>query len=224
MIVLHDNTLFLLGCLKVKKSLYPLINTGSTQENRKIVDMDVKQQNKCAMTWDFQQCGMCDKQRLRPACSYAQTDRSLWMSLIYSMILKLLTEHHLEFLILKGGWSGSSESTLVKTPHYWKSHVAAQMHLLTHFTTGMEAVAVKCLNSRMISSASRTVATRRLSGRCWASIDALEKRDNETLLARHKHLIGPRHEKTCLWGFATKRDSNQSPQLQRLARKMRFRL
>ena len=30
------------------------------------------------------------------------------------MIVKLLTEHHLEFLSLKGGCIGSSESTLVK--------------------------------------------------------------------------------------------------------------
>ena len=33
------------------------------------------------------------------------------------MTLKLLTEHHLEFLSLKGGCTGSSESTLVKLPH-----------------------------------------------------------------------------------------------------------
>ena len=30
------------------------------------------------------------------------------------MIVKLLTEHHLEFLSLKGGCRGPSESTLVK--------------------------------------------------------------------------------------------------------------
>ena len=30
------------------------------------------------------------------------------------MIVKLLTENHLEFLSLKGGFTGSSESTLVK--------------------------------------------------------------------------------------------------------------
>ena len=41
------------------------------------------------------------------------------------MIVKLLTEHHLEFLSLKGGCRGSSESTLVKMPHCWKSRVAA---------------------------------------------------------------------------------------------------
>ena len=29
-----------------------------------------------------------------------------------------MTEHHLEFLSLKGGWTGSSESTLVKIPHF----------------------------------------------------------------------------------------------------------
>ena len=43
------------------------------------------------------------------------------------MSVKLLTEHHLEFLRLKGGCTGSSESTLVKIPHRWKSHVAAQL-------------------------------------------------------------------------------------------------
>ena len=43
----------------------------------------------------------------------------------YSMIVKLLIEHHLQFLSLKGGCRGSSESTLVKMPHCWKSHVVA---------------------------------------------------------------------------------------------------
>ena len=33
------------------------------------------------------------------------------------MIVKLLTEHHLEFLSLKGGCRGSSEYTHVKMPH-----------------------------------------------------------------------------------------------------------
>ena len=41
--------------------------------------------------------------------------------------VKLLTEHHLEFLSLKGGCTGSSESTFVKMPHCWKSHVTAHM-------------------------------------------------------------------------------------------------
>ena len=43
------------------------------------------------------------------------------------MSVKLLTEHHLEFLSLKGGCIGLSESTLVKMPHCWKSHVMAQL-------------------------------------------------------------------------------------------------
>ena len=45
------------------------------------------------------------------------------------MSVKLLTEHNLEFLRLKGGCTGSSESALVKLPHCWKSHVAAHMCL-----------------------------------------------------------------------------------------------
>ena len=47
------------------------------------------------------------------------------------MSVKLLTEHHLEFLSLKGGCTCSPESTLVKMPHCWKSHVAAQIALST---------------------------------------------------------------------------------------------
>ena len=44
------------------------------------------------------------------------------------MIVKLLTEHHLEFLSLKGGCRGWSESTLVKMSNCLKSHVTAQMY------------------------------------------------------------------------------------------------
>ena len=42
------------------------------------------------------------------------------------MIIKLLTEHHLEFLSLKRGCRGTSKSTHVKMPHCWKSHATAQ--------------------------------------------------------------------------------------------------
>ena len=41
------------------------------------------------------------------------------------MIVKLLTEHHLEFVSLKGGCRGLSESTLVEMSNCWKSNVAA---------------------------------------------------------------------------------------------------
>ena len=43
------------------------------------------------------------------------------------MIFKLLTEHHLEFLSLTGGCTGSTESTLVKMSNCWKSYAAAQL-------------------------------------------------------------------------------------------------
>ena len=62
---------------------------------------------------------------VRPATPQLRL-RVCW-SLEYSMIVKLLTEHHLEFLSLKGGCRGSSESTHVKIPHCWKSHTLAQL-------------------------------------------------------------------------------------------------
>ena len=43
------------------------------------------------------------------------------------MIVKLLTERHLEFLSLTGGCRGSSESTLFKMSNCWKSHALAQI-------------------------------------------------------------------------------------------------
>ena len=43
------------------------------------------------------------------------------------MSVKILTEHYLMFLNLQGGCTGSAESTLVKMPHSWKSHVTAQI-------------------------------------------------------------------------------------------------
>ena len=82
---------------------------------------------------------MCDQQRLRPACAYAQSDQSLFLSLEYStgMSVKLLTEHVLEFLSLKGGCRGSSKTTLVKMPHCWKSHVTAHLFLVEYTGLGV---------------------------------------------------------------------------------------
>ena len=44
------------------------------------------------------------------------------------MIVKLLTEHHLEILSLKGGCRGSSESTLVKMFIFCKSYAASHYY------------------------------------------------------------------------------------------------
>ena len=47
------------------------------------------------------------------------------------MTVKLLTEHNLEILSLKRDYTGSSESTLVKMPHFCESHVTAQFAMKT---------------------------------------------------------------------------------------------
>ena len=43
------------------------------------------------------------------------------------MIVKLPSEHNLEFLSLKGGCRGSYQSAHVKMPHCWKSHALDQI-------------------------------------------------------------------------------------------------
>ena len=45
------------------------------------------------------------------------------------MTVKLLTEHHLEFLSLRRICTGSSESSHVKMPHCLKSHVAFHVYI-----------------------------------------------------------------------------------------------
>ena len=64
------------------------------------------------------------------------------------MIVKLLTEHHLEFLSLKGGCRGSSESTLVKMSNCWKSHAAAQLYKSRYLRGMLTAVSVLLKISR----------------------------------------------------------------------------
>ena len=52
---------------------------------------------------------------------------SLCYSLEYSLCVKLLTEYHLECIILYRDYTGSYETTLVKMQNCWKSQVAANM-------------------------------------------------------------------------------------------------
>ena len=59
------------------------------------------------------------------------------------MIVKLLTENHLEFLSLKGGWTDSSESTHVKMSLCWKSHALAHIEAIHKSFKAMELSAKK---------------------------------------------------------------------------------
>ena len=65
------------------------------------------------------------------------------------MIVKLLTEHHLEFLSLKGGCRGSSVSTwFVKMSNCWKSHAGA--HLSSFFMHSLYLRKMPRSNSKSI--------------------------------------------------------------------------
>ena len=59
------------------------------------------------------------------------------------MTVKLLTEHHFEFLRLKGGCRGLDVSTLVKMPHCWNfscggsiSFETATVYFIVSLTNG----------------------------------------------------------------------------------------
>ena len=59
------------------------------------------------------------------------------------MTVKILTDHQLEFLNLKGGGTRLSESTLVKMPYCWKSQVPA--HLFSVYLKTID-----CLNIELL--------------------------------------------------------------------------
>ena len=50
------------------------------------------------------------------------------------MTVQLLSKQHLEFLSLAGGCTGLSESTFVKMPHCWKSHVTPHDFVIFRFS------------------------------------------------------------------------------------------
>ena len=70
------------------------------------------------------------------------------------MIVKLLTEHHFEFLSLTGGCIVSSESTHVKMPHCWKSHATAYF---IYYRSAMPCTGFKDISSRLRSAGMNTV-------------------------------------------------------------------
>ena len=65
----------------------------------------------------------------------AKAQISLCKSVEHSMTINLLTEQHLEYTSLKEGSTDSSEYTLVKMPHCWKSYVMAQIIAKLHRRT-----------------------------------------------------------------------------------------
>ena len=69
------------------------------------------------------------------------------------MIVKLLTEHHLEFLSLKGGCTGSSESAHVKMPHFGN---------LMHWITNNKEIRQCCVSSTVCFTQRGTIAAQLL--------------------------------------------------------------
>ena len=71
-------------------------------------------------------------------------------------VLKLLAEHNLEFLTLKGCYRGSSESTLVKMPQCWKSHTVAHMSKTSYHMGLYNAKNLSKVRFKPVSSATET--------------------------------------------------------------------
>ena len=87
------------------------------------------------------------------------------------MSVKLLTEHHLEFLSLNGGCTGSFESTLVKMSICWRSHATAHIWAPTWENMSSEVCEQQrlrqaCASARCIGSSESTLVKMSI---CWRS-------------------------------------------------------
>ena len=111
------------------------------------------------------------------------------------MTVKLLTKQHLVFLSLKGGCTGSSESTHVKMSHCWKSHVAAQMQLFKYvdiagkieFTPGLPTVKKELFKRMPSSNLTKVIATYK-TVRFY--LLALQREDSVFTLASGSYYLG----------------------------------
>ena len=68
------------------------------------------------------------------------------------MTIKQLAKHHLECLSLKEDCTGSSESTHVKRPHCWKSHVLAYISDISGMAMERTTVVSSTADSKLILS------------------------------------------------------------------------
>ena len=87
------------------------------------------------------------------------------------MIVKLLTEHHLACLSLKGGCRGSSESTHVKMPHCWKSCATAHLSLrsLSIFECPFTHVFLYVFSVFLVEPEGKDVQKCLTAGKIWTS-------------------------------------------------------
>ena len=100
------------------------------------------------------------------------------------MTVKLLTEYYLEFLSLKGGCTGSSESTLVKMPRCWKSHVEAQLYLGLIVTKPVFRVFDE--DPKMTCSVSETVYIFEMFNKAGLEIMLFNQRITKELVRMHR--------------------------------------
>ena len=124
-----DRTSF--GISKLSRRLHRLVRVSSCQyatlleitcNSSYLIDFRLSRDMRFPTMWYVQPAKPQISLRI-----YAQSDQSPCLSLEYSMNIKLLTEHLLEFLSFQGDCTGLSESIHVKMPHCWKSHVTAQI-------------------------------------------------------------------------------------------------
>ena len=108
------------------------------------------------------------------------------------MIVKLLIEHHLEFLSLKGGCRCSSESTYVKMPHCWKFHALAQMVFSVQFQDVCHDLL--CDVGRIYRNGSCVSAFKHSMGLCFKISIQLEEIHNMNGMDKHSDSIQRDHD------------------------------
>ena len=105
--------------------IYLLILFAMIKFSKKLLNLQYP--NPCEPRHEISNNVVCATSKASDQPAHTRSLIRAFASRLNILSVKLLTEHHLEFLRLKGGCTGLSVSTLVKIPHCWKSHVTAQI-------------------------------------------------------------------------------------------------
>ena len=141
------------------------------------------------------------------------------LSLEYSMSVKLLTEHHVEFLSIKEGCTDSFESALVILPHCWKPRVTAHMtdsFSVYTFRTSEIIILYICLSETILSWERSGSVVECLTRDRGAGDSSLTSFTALWPWARHSHpglvLVQPRKTRPYITGrsLMERKESNQT--------------
>ena len=120
--------------VSLSKNIYPSLVLVQPRKTRPFITerllMGHKESNQTNKQHEISNNLACSTSKGSDQSGHTHSLIIAFASCLNILTLRPLTKHYLVFLSLKGGCTGLSESTLVKMPHCWRSHVGTYFRLI----------------------------------------------------------------------------------------------